>query len=77
MSKTICVGLVSFSVFLGNIGQSYASNNTENQTFKYQGFTLTDSIISSINSYKSDINFLFSARDERRGDCLRSGNCKR
>ncbi|GAA6616854.1 hypothetical protein NUACC26_026610 [Scytonema sp. NUACC26] len=77
MSKTICVGLISFSVFLGNIGQSSASNNTENPPFKYQGFTWTDSIIGSINSYQSHINFLFSARDERSGDCLRTGNCKR
>ncbi|MUG98534.1 hypothetical protein F7734_42070 [Scytonema sp. UIC 10036] len=76
MSKTICVGLISFSVFLGNIGQSSASNNTEKQTFKYQGFARTASIMSSINSYH-ELNFLFSARDERRADCLRAGNCKR
>ncbi len=77
MSKTICVGFISFSVFLGNIGQGFASSHAENQSSKYQSFTRTNSIMSSIKSYKSDINFLFSARDEQKGDCLRYGDCKR
>ncbi|MEC4819560.1 MAG: hypothetical protein SAK29_40770 [Scytonema sp. PMC 1069.18] len=75
MSHTIGLTLIAFLVFLGNLGQmSIGCSGLQLLSYKVSGVSGT--VDTRGNEGTLTAQFSLSARDERKADCLRAGNCK-